>query len=202
VKAVPTARRKAQGDPKVPGRRKARVDASYWAHPTAVIDGGAAIGARTKIWHFGHVMAGAHIGDGCMLGQNVFVAGGAVVGDGCRIQNNVSIYDGVTLEAEVFVGPSATFTNVRVPRAFVSRRAAFEPTRVGRGATIGAHATVVCGVTVGEYAFVAAGAVVTRDVAPFGLVVGVPARRTGWICRCGETRGSVKKIRDCLCNPR
>ena len=174
---------------------------AYWAHPTAVIDRGAAIGAGTKIWHFCHVMRGARIGAGCVLGQNVFVAGDAALGRGCRIQNNVSIYDGVTLEAEVFVGPSATFTNVHTPRAFVDRRAAIGPTRVGRGATIGANATLVCGITIGEYAFVAAGAVVTRDVAPFALVAGMPARRQGWICRCGETRGSAKKTRDCVCHP-
>jgi UDP-2-acetamido-3-amino-2,3-dideoxy-glucuronate N-acetyltransferase len=182
----------------VPGRARKQ----YWAHPTAVIDRGAAIGAGTKVWHFCHVMAGARVGVRCVLGQNVFVAAGAVVGDGCRVQNNVSIYDGVTLEADVFVGPSAVFTNVRTPRAFVDRKDAFEPTTVGRGATIGANATIVCGVKIGEHAFVAAGAVVTRDVAPFAMVAGVPARRRGWICRCGETRGSAKEIRDCVCNAR
>jgi UDP-2-acetamido-3-amino-2,3-dideoxy-glucuronate N-acetyltransferase len=184
-----------------PRRKAGPATGAFWAHATAVIDRGATVGAATRIWHFCHVMGGARIGAGCVLGQNVFVAGGAIVGRGCRIQNNVSVYDGVTLEPNVFVGPSATFTNVRTPRAFVDRRAAIEPTRVGRGATIGANATVVCGVTIGEYAFVAAGAVVTRDVAPFALVAGVPARRRGWICRCGETRGSAKKIRDCRCDP-
>jgi UDP-2-acetamido-3-amino-2,3-dideoxy-glucuronate N-acetyltransferase len=167
-----------------------------------VIDRGAKIGAGAKIWHFCHVMAGARIGARCMLGQSVFVAGSAVLGDGCRVQNNVSLYGGVTLEAEVFIGPSATFTNVRTPRAFVNRQAAIEATTVGRGATIGANATILCGVTIGEYAFIAAGAVVTRDVAPFALCAGVPARRTGWICRCGETRGSLKKIGDCACHAR
>lgn len=174
----------------------------YWAHPSAVIDRGAVIGAGTKVWHFCHVMAGAHIGAGCVLGQNVFVAGRAVVGDGCRVQNNVAIYDGVTLEADVFVGPSAVFTNVRTPRAAIDRRADFEATLVGRGATVGANATIVCGVTIGAHAFVAAGAVVTRDVAPFALVAGVPARRTSWICACGATRGSAKEIHNCVCNPR
>jgi len=172
----------------------------YWAHPTAIVDRGATIGAGTKIWHFCHVMAGARIGAHCVLGQNVFIAASAIVGDGCRVQNNVSIYDGVTLESEVFVGPSATFTNVRTPRALINRRAAIEPTVVGRGATIGANATIVCGVTVGEHAFIAAGTVVTRDVVPFALCAGVPARRRGWICRCGETRGSAKEIRDCVCH--
>jgi UDP-2-acetamido-3-amino-2,3-dideoxy-glucuronate N-acetyltransferase len=112
----------------------------------------------------------------------------------------VSIYDGVTLEAEVFVGPSAVFTNVRNPRAAIDRRAGIEPTTVGRGATIGANATIVCGATIGEHAFISAGAVITHDVAPFALMTGVPARRTAWICRCGETRGSAKKVRDCVCN--
>jgi UDP-2-acetamido-3-amino-2,3-dideoxy-glucuronate N-acetyltransferase len=181
---------------------RTRARKAYWSHPSAVVDRGAQIGAGTKVWHFCHVMAGAQIGARCVLGQNVFIAAAAVLGDGCKVQNNVSIYDGVTLEPDVFVGPSATFTNVRTPRAFVNRRAAFEPTRVGRGATIGANATVVCGVTIGEYAFVAAGAVVTRDVAPFALCSGVPARRKGWICRCGETRGSAQKIRACLCQRR
>jgi UDP-2-acetamido-3-amino-2,3-dideoxy-glucuronate N-acetyltransferase len=158
----------------------------YFKHATAVVDRGARIGADTRIWHFCHVMKGARVGARCVLGQNVFVGGTAVVGDGCRIQNNVSIYDGVVLEDDVFVGPSATFTNVRAPRAFVDRRAELTPTRIGRGATIGANATIVCGVTIGELAFVAAGAVVTRDVPPQAVVAGVPARRRGTICRCGE----------------
>jgi UDP-2-acetamido-3-amino-2,3-dideoxy-glucuronate N-acetyltransferase len=159
----------------------------FWAHPTAVIDRGARIGAGTKVWHFCHVMTGARLGARCVLGQNVFVAATAVVGDGCRVQNNVSIYDGVTLGDDVFVGPSAVFTNVRNPRAAVDRKAAVQPTSVGRGATIGANATIVCGVRVLDYAFVGAGAVVTHDVPPHAVVVGVPARRTGWSCRCGET---------------
>jgi UDP-2-acetamido-3-amino-2,3-dideoxy-glucuronate N-acetyltransferase len=157
-----------------------------WAHATAVVDPGAHVGADTKVWHFCHVMKGARVGARCVLGQNVFVAGSAVVGDGCRVQNNVSLYDGVVLEDDVFVGPSAVFTNVKTPRAAVSRKHALIPTRVGRGATIGANATIVCGVTLGEYAFVGAGAVVTRDVPPHALVAGVPARRVGWACRCGE----------------
>jgi UDP-2-acetamido-3-amino-2,3-dideoxy-glucuronate N-acetyltransferase len=159
---------------------------AYWAHETAVIDDGAAVGAGTKIWHFCHVMAGARVGAGCVLGQNVFIASGADVGDACRLQNNVSVYDGVALEAEVFVGPSAVFTNVRTPRAGISRRDAFVTTRVGRGATIGANATIVCGVVIGRYALVGAGAVVTRDVPAHALVTGVPARRAGWACLCGH----------------
>jgi UDP-2-acetamido-3-amino-2,3-dideoxy-glucuronate N-acetyltransferase len=157
-----------------------------WAHPTAIVDRGARIGAGTKIWHFCHVMAGARVGARCVLGQNVFVAAGAEVGDGCRIQNNVSIYAGVALANDVFVGPSAVFTNVRNPRASVDRTAALEATVVERGATIGANATIVCGTRIGEFAFVAAGAVVTRDVPAHAVVSGVPARASGWTCRCGD----------------
>lgn len=144
-------------------------------------------------------MSGARIGPRCVLGQNVFVGRQARIGTGCRIQNNVSIYDGVELGDEVFVGPSAVFTNVRTPRAAVDRRADLVRTVVGQGVTIGANATIVCGTTIGAYAFVGAGAVVTRDVAPHAIMTGVPARRTGWICRCGETRGSAKKIAHCPC---
>ncbi|MDB4979596.1 MAG: 2,3,4,5-tetrahydropyridine-2,6-dicarboxylate N-acetyltransferase [Myxococcales bacterium] len=159
---------------------------TYWAHETAIVDAPATIGAGTKIWHFCHVMAGARLGVGVVLGQNVFVGAAAVVGDHCRVQNNVSLYDGVELEAEVFVGPSAVFTNVRTPRATVSRRHALATTRVGRGATIGANETVFAGFVIGAHAFVAAGALVSRDVAPHVLVAGVPARATGWACVCGE----------------
>ena len=162
----------------------------YEAHETARIDAGAAIGDGTLVWHFSHVMAGARIGCRCMLGQNVFVAGGAVIGDGGKIQNNVSIYDGVTLEDGVFCGPSAVFTNVVTPRSHVSRRHAFAPTLVRRGATIGANSTLLCGITIGRYAFIGAGAVVTRDVPDYALVVGNPARHTGWACACGVRIGS------------
>jgi UDP-2-acetamido-3-amino-2,3-dideoxy-glucuronate N-acetyltransferase len=175
---------------------------AYWAHATAVIDRGARVGARTKIWHFCHVMKGAQIGARCVLGQNVFVAAGARIGAGCRIQNNVSLYDGVVLEDEVFVGPSAVFTNVRNPRAEVDRRGELEQTVVESGATIGANATIVCGVRIGAHAFVGAGAVVTRDVAPQSIVACVPARAAGWICPCGAIRGSAKKIRQCRCHAR
>jgi UDP-2-acetamido-3-amino-2,3-dideoxy-glucuronate N-acetyltransferase len=173
----------------------------YWAHATAVIDRGARIGPGTKIWHFCHVMPGARIGARCVLGQNVFVAATAVIGDGCRIQNNVSVYDGVTLANDVFVGPSAVFTNVRNPRAKLDRRAEIAPTVVDRGASIGANATVVCGLTIGAYAFVAAGAVLTRDVPAHAVVVGVPARRTGWICRCGSTVSKARRATRCPACP-
>jgi UDP-2-acetamido-3-amino-2,3-dideoxy-glucuronate N-acetyltransferase len=155
-------------------------------HPTAIIEPGAQVGAETRIWHWGHVMSGAQIGARCSIGQGCFV-GAVRIGDGCRIQNHVSIYDGVTLEDDVFLGPSCVFTNVLHPRAHVSRKDSYAPTLVGRGATIGANATIVCGVTIGPYALIGAGAVVTRDVAAHALVVGVPARRIGWACRCGET---------------
>ncbi len=169
----------------------------YWAHETAIVDEPASIGEGTRIWHFCHVMAGAHVGARCVLGQNVFVAARAVVGDGCKIQNNVSLYDDVELADDVFVAPSAVFTNVINPRAFIERKHEYLKTRVGRGASIGANATVVCGHDVGEYAFVGAGAVVTRDVPAYGLVVGVPARLAGWICRCGLRLPSNLKCSAC-----
>src|SRR5262245_15020990 len=143
-------------------------------HPTAVIDDGCTIGDDTKIWHFVHVASGATIGARCVVGQGCYI-GNVTIGDGCRIQNNVSLYDGVVLDDDVFLGPSCVFTNVKHARAHVSRRTEFEPTRVGRGATIGANATIVCGVAIGAYAMVGAGAVVVKDVAPHAIVVGVPA---------------------------
>jgi len=158
---------------------------TFWAHATAIVDQPAQIGEGTKIWHFCHVMAGARIGSGCVLGQNVFVAARAVLGNGCKIQNNVSLYDDVILEDDVFVAPSAVFTNVVNPRSFIERKHEYRTTRIGRGATVGANATVVCGHNIGEYAFVGAGAVVTKDVAAYALVTGVPARQVGWMCRCG-----------------
>lgn len=157
-----------------------------WVHPTAVIDAGAQVGASTAIWHFCHVQQGARIGEHCTLGQNVYVAGGAVVGDHCKIQNNVSIYQGVELGDYVFCGPSCVFTNDLTPRAAYPKGDARRVrTRVGEGASIGANATIVCGCVIGAWATVGAGAVVTGDVEPHALVYGVPARRQGWVCRCG-----------------
>jgi UDP-2-acetamido-3-amino-2,3-dideoxy-glucuronate N-acetyltransferase len=158
----------------------------WWAHPTAIVDEGARIGEGSKVWHFSHVMPGARIGARCSLGQNVFVANGTSIGDNAKIQNNVSIYEGVHLGDDVFCGPSMVFTNVVNPRSHVSRKSEYRLTRVGRGATLGANCTVVCGHDVGRFAFVAAGAVVTRDVPEFALVAGVPGRVIGYMCQCGE----------------
>src|SRR5712692_3663221 len=159
--------------------------ADYFVHESSYVEAGAVVGKGTKIWHFCHVMPGAVIGERCTLGQNVVVMPGTRIGNNCKIQNNVSVYEGVELEDDVFCGPSCVFTNVLNPRSFISRKHEFRPTRVKRGGSIGANATIVCGVTLGEYAFIGAGAVVTSDVPPFGLMVGVPARRVGWMCQCG-----------------
>jgi acetyltransferase-like isoleucine patch superfamily enzyme len=158
-------------------------------HESAYVDEPSEVGAGTKIWHFSHVLAGSRIGRDCTVGQNVVIGPNVTIGDRCRIQNNVSVYEGVTLDADVFCGPSCVFTNVVNPRAEVSRKDEFRPTRVERGATIGANATIVCGHSIGEYAFIAAGAVVTEDVPAFALVAGVPARRMGWMSHDGERLG-------------
>lgn len=155
-------------------------------HETAIVDAGAELGADTRVWHWVHVSAGAQIGEKCSLGQNVYVGNKVKIGNNVKIQNNVSVYDNVTLEDDVFCGPSMVFTNVYNPRSAVSRKDEYRNTLVKRGATLGANCTLVCGVTVGEYAFVAAGAVINRDVKPYALMVGVPARQIGWMSRFGE----------------
>ena len=162
---------------------------TFFAHASACIDDPAAIGEGSKIWHFSHVMAGARIGRGCSLGQNVFVAKGVLIGNHVKIQNNVSVYEGVTLEDHVFCGPSMVFTNVKTPRSAFPRNTSddYVPTLVRQGATIGANATIVCGVTIGQWASIAAGAVVTRDVPAYALMAGVPAKQIGWACQCGVT---------------
>ena len=159
---------------------------SYTAHPSAILDDGAKIGAGTRIWHWVHVSAGARIGERCSLGQNVYVGNDVLVGDNVKIQNNVSVYDAVTLEDDVFCGPSMVFTNVYNPRSAVTRKDEYLPTLVKRGATLGANCTIVCGVTIGEYAFVGAGAVINKDVPAFALMAGVPAKQIGWMSRFGE----------------
>lgn len=157
----------------------------YQAHESAYVDEGAIVGDGTKIWHFSHVQSGAIIGTDCVLGQNVNVAGGAIIGDRCKIQNNVSVYEGVTLEDDVFCGPSCVFTNDHQPRAHSQLGWSVSPTLVKKGAAIGANATIVCGNTLGEYCMIGSGGVVTRDVPAYALMVGVPARQIGWVCECG-----------------
>ncbi len=159
---------------------------NYSKHNTAIVDEGAAIGDNTRIWHWSHISSGAVIGNNCILGQNIFVANNVRIGNGVKIQNNVSVYDNVTLEDEVFCGPGMVFTNVFNPRAAISRKHEYKNTIVKKGATLGANCTIVCGVTIGEYAFIGAGAVVTKDVKPFALMTGVPAVQKGWMSRHGE----------------
>ena len=160
--------------------------ASWWCHESAIVDEGATIGEGTKIWHFSHVCSGAVIGEGCSLGQNVFVGNRVVIGNNCKIQNNVSVYDNVALEDDVFCGPSMVFTNVYNPRSAVSRKSEYRNTLVGQGATLGANCTIVCGVRIGSYAFIGAGAVVNKDIPDYALMVGVPARQIGWMSEYGE----------------
>jgi UDP-2-acetamido-3-amino-2,3-dideoxy-glucuronate N-acetyltransferase len=159
--------------------------ADYFVHESSYVDAGATIGTGTRIWHFSHVMSGARIGRDCNIGQNVVISTDVVIGDNVKIQNNVSVYAGVTLHDDVFCGPSMVFTNVVNPRSHVSRKHEYRPTVVGRGASLGANSTIICGHTIGEYAFVGAGAVVTKDIPPHALVLGNPARLVGWMCRCG-----------------
>ncbi len=158
----------------------------FFVHDTATVDEGALIGAETKIWHYTHVMSRAKIGTGCIIGQNVFIGDEVVLGNGCKVQNNVSLYTGIVCEDDVFLGPSSVFTNVVNPRAFIERKDEFRRTTIHRGASIGANATIVCGVTIGEYAFVAAGAVVTESVDAYALVMGVPAKWVAYVSRVGE----------------
>ena len=180
-------------------------------HPTAIIDEGATIGNNTRVWHWVHICGQAQIGENCSLGQNVFVGNKVKLGNNVKVQNNVSIYDNVELEDDVFCGPSMVFTNVINPRSHIVRKHEYKDTKVCKGASIGANATIVCGVTLGQYAFVAAGAVVTKDVKPFSLVAGVPAKHLYWVCQCGgklnedatgancDQCGSKYKIEDNIC---
>ena len=180
-------------------------------HPTAIVDPGAQIGAGSRVWHWVHVSPGARIGDGCSLGQNVYVGNDVVIGNNVKIQNNVSVYDAVRLEDDVFCGPSMVFTNVYNPRSAITRKNEYRQTLVRRGATLGANCTIVCGTTIGEHAFIGAGAVVNRDVPAYALMLGVPARRRGWMCGCGiqlQGKGPVRcdcgahyQIEDSTCTP-
>jgi UDP-2-acetamido-3-amino-2,3-dideoxy-glucuronate N-acetyltransferase len=174
------------------------VDKNYFVHESSYIDDQVQIGEGTKIWHFCHVLMGSKIGKNCIIGQNCMIGPNVAIGNRCKLQNNVSLYPGVTLEDEVFCGPSCVFTNVYSPRAFIERKQEFQPTLVKRGATIGANATVVCGVTVGRYAMIAAGAVVKADVPDYAIEAGVPARQVGWTCRCGTTLRFVRGKAICL----
>jgi UDP-2-acetamido-3-amino-2,3-dideoxy-glucuronate N-acetyltransferase len=158
---------------------------SYFVHQSAVIDEGAEIGPGTNIWHFSHIMQGCRIGSNCIIGQNVFLASGVILGDGVKIQNNISIYTGVKCEDDVFIGPSVVFTNVINPRAFIERKHEYRSTIIKRGASIGANSTIICGVTIGSYALIGAGSVVTRDIPAYALAFGSPARIKGWVCKCG-----------------
>jgi UDP-2-acetamido-3-amino-2,3-dideoxy-glucuronate N-acetyltransferase len=162
------------------------ISQNYTVHPSAIVDEGAQIGEGSRVWHFAHVCSGAKIGQGVSLGQNVFVGNKVVIGDRCKVQNNVSVYDNVTLEEGVFCGPSMVFTNVYNPRSLIERKSEYRNTLVKKGATLGANCTIVCGATIGEFAFIGAGAVVNKDVKPYALMVGVPAKQVGWMSEYGE----------------
>ncbi len=170
---------------------------NYFIHESSYADDGCKIGTGTKIWHFSHIMGGAVIGEGCSIGQNVNIGGKAVIGNRVKIQNNVSVYDDVIIEDDVFCGPSCVFTNVINPRAFVERKHEYKKTLIKKGASIGANATIVCGVTIGEYALIGAGSVVTKDVPPFALVYGTPAKQHGWVCMCGKRLYNKKECSGC-----
>ncbi len=173
---------------------------NYFVHPTAIIDEGAQIGHDTKIWHWVHVCSTAKIGDHCVLGQNVFVGHRAAIGNGVKIQNHVSVYEGVTLEDNVFCGPSVVFTNVINPRSAIERKQVFQNTLVKEGATIGANATVVCGHTIGRYALIGAGSVITKEVPDYALMVGNPAKQVGWVCRCGTKLKPISLELNTICH--
>jgi UDP-2-acetamido-3-amino-2,3-dideoxy-glucuronate N-acetyltransferase len=172
---------------------------TYFVHESAYVDEGVMIGAGTRIWHFSHVLKNSRIGEACRIGQNVMIGPNVSVGDGCKIQNNVSVYEGVTLEDYVFCGPSMVFTNVFNPRSEIPRMDELRTTLVRRGATLGANCTIMCGVTIGEYAFVGAGSVVLEDVPDYALVMGVPGRVGGWMCRCGHRLGFAEKDGASVC---
>lgn len=172
--------------------------ADYFVHETAVVDEGAIIGKGTKIWHFSHIMTNAKIGENCILGQNVMVASHVAIGNGVKIQNNVSVYEGLNIADDVFIGPSVVFTNVKNPRSFINRKAEFKSTKVERGATIGANATIICGHTIGEYAMIGAGAVVTTTVKAYALVLGNPAKHIGWVSKGGHRLNfEVNEVAQC-----
>ncbi|MBI9107188.1 MAG: N-acetyltransferase [Spirochaetales bacterium] len=170
---------------------------NFFVHESSFADQGCSIGEGTKIWHFSHIMSGAVIGDNCSIGQNVNISGHAVIGNGVKIQNNVSVYDDVIIEDDVFCGPSCVFTNVINPRAFVERKQEYRQTLIKKGASIGANATIVCGVILGRFCFAGAGSVVTRDVPDYALVYGTPAKQHGWICECGEILGDDFSCKAC-----
>lgn len=170
---------------------------SYYSHPTAIIELNASIGDDSKIWHFCHILGGAKIGKGTSLGQNCVVMNKATIGDGCKLQNNISVYSGVTIEDEVFLGPSMVFTNILIPRAHINRQSEYVATVVKRRASIGANATIICGVTIGKYALVGAGAVVTKDVPDHAIVVGNPATLMAWACQCGQKLEHKNKCPHC-----
>ncbi len=172
----------------------------YFVHVSSYIDGGVKIGKGTKIWHFSHILEETEIGKNCIIGQNVMIGPKAKIGNHCKIQNNVSIYKAVKLENEVFCGPSCVFTNVYNPRAFIERKDEFRDTLVKTGATIGANATIVCGVVIGKYAMVGAGALVRSDINDYALVVGMPARQIGWVCKCGTTLKGILPNKICKCD--
>ena len=172
---------------------------NFFKHETAVIDRDVQVGDGSKIWHFTHISEQAIIGKNVILGQNVFIGKGVVIGDGCKIQNNVSVYNGVEIEDGVFCGPSCVFTNVINPRAFIEKKEEFKRTLLKKGCSIGANATIICGITIGEYALIAAGAVVNKSVPDFALMAGVPANQIGWVCKCGETLKNIELANNLIC---